>query len=89
MTGASNGTDRDGNTYEVTILEPIVFKRDCGRILKFLPVSGIKQIIVNGGEHEIIYNYGDGECDNIVTITKDGETEDVEIDPRRLKHRRG
>lgn len=88
LTGSCNGIDRDGNTYEVTILEPIIFKRDCGRLLKFLPVSGIKQIIINGGEHEIIYDYGDGECDNIVTITKDGVAEDVEINLRRLKHRK-
>jgi hypothetical protein len=52
-----------------------------------LPVSGIKQIIVNDGEHEILYDYGDGECDNIVTITKDGISEDVEINVRRLAHR--
>jgi len=87
LTGTANGTDRDGNNYEVTILEPIVFKRDCGRFQKFLPVSGIKQIIVNDGEHEILYDYGDGECDNIVTITKDGISEDVEINVRRLAHR--
>jgi len=65
----------------------IIYKRDCGRLLKFLPVSGIKQIIVNGGEHEILYDYGDGECDNIITITKDGISEEVDIDLRRLAHK--
>ncbi|MDA0194180.1 MAG: hypothetical protein O2887_00040 [Bacteroidetes bacterium] len=86
LTGTSHGIGRDGRTYEVTILERIIYKRDCGRLLKFLPVSGVKQIIVNGGEHEILYDYGDGECDNIITITKDGVSEEVEIDLRRLAH---
>ncbi len=82
--GEASGTDRDGNTYRVEILEPIVYKRSCG----FLPVSGIKQITVNGGEHVIVYDYGDGRCDNLVTVTIDGRTEEIEINPRRFKFRR-
>ncbi|MEQ9422804.1 MAG: hypothetical protein RJQ09_00195 [Cyclobacteriaceae bacterium] len=84
--GTSSGLNREGNTYETTILERIVYKRDCGRLLKFLPVSGVKEIVINGGESVITYDYGDGECDNLVTINTDGVSEEVEINPRRLKH---
>ena len=49
--GEANGTDRDGNDYRVQILEPIVYQRSCG----FLPVSGVKEIIINGGESVITY----------------------------------
>ncbi len=81
--GTAEGTDRDGNTYRVEILERIVYKRTCG----LLPVSGIKQITVNGGEHVIVYDYGDGRCDNLVTVTIDGRTEEIEVNPRRFKKR--
>ena len=82
--GEATGTDRDGNTYRVQILERIVYKRTCG----LLPVSGVKEITINGGEHVITYDYGDGRCDNLVTVTKDGVSEEFEIDPRRFKKRR-
>lgn len=82
--GEADGTDRDDNVYRVEILERIVYKRTCG----LLPVSGVKQITINGGEHVIVYDYGDGRCDNLITVTTDGVTEEIEINPRRFKIRR-
>ncbi len=82
--GEADGVDRDGNVYRVVILERIVYKRACG----LLPVAGVKEITINGGEHVITYDYdGDGRCDNLVTVTIDGRTEEIEINPRRFKKR--
>ncbi len=84
VTGTAGGSRRDGATYSVEILEPIVYKRDCRRARVFIPVSGIKQI--TSGENVMIVDYGDGECDNVATITiNGGEPQDRDL---RLRGRR-
>jgi len=84
VTGTANGSRRDGVTYEVEIIERLVYKRGCrvGRV--FIPVSGVKQI--TSGDDVAIIDYGDGECDNIVTVTiNDGEPFEMNL---RLRGRR-
>jgi len=80
--GTSNGVNREGESVEVLILEPLVFLRSCRGGKKFVPVSGVKQI--TKGEEVIIIDFGDGTCDNIATKTVDGVTTEIRINPRRF-----
>ena len=78
VSGNANGSRRDGSTYNVEILEPIVYKRDCRRARVFVPVSGVKQI--TSGENVAVLDYGDGSCDNLATLTiNGGEPEEIVI----------
>ena len=70
VTGSANGSRRDGVNYSVEILERIVYKRDCRRARIFVPVAGVKQI--TSGDNVAVIDYGDGECDNIATVTING-----------------
>ncbi|GAB4237175.1 MAG: hypothetical protein Tsb0034_12200 [Ekhidna sp.] len=68
--GTASGQRRDAVSYQVTVLERIVYKRGCKLNRVFIPVSGVKQI--TSGGNIVLVDYGDGECDNIVTITING-----------------
>lgn len=72
LTGTASGTQRDQSDYSVTILEELVYKRSCRSSRVFIPVSGVKEVTKDG--ETAIIDYGDGECDNEVEITIDGET---------------
>ena len=76
--GNASGKNRNGKDYEMTITKDIVFKASCTADKKFLPVEGEKVILVNG--KTISVNYGDGTCDNIITITINGESKEVTVD---------
>lgn len=79
--GGANGTRRDGANYSVEILERLIYKRACWSSRVFIPVSGIKQY--TSGENIAIVDYGDGTCDNEVTITiNDGEPTTKTITPK-------
>ncbi|MFK7951351.1 MAG: hypothetical protein AB8B73_00790 [Ekhidna sp.] len=80
LDGSAEGVNRENITYQVEILETLVYKRTCRAEKVFVPVSGIKQI--TKGEDIAIINYGEGECDNEVTITLNGETFTKIIEPR-------
>ena len=78
-TGSASGVDREGLSYTVNITKAIVWKRGClpkARIM--IPVEGIKVKAFGDGK-SITIDYGDGTCDNLVTITKDGVSETVEL----------
>lgn len=76
MEGTASGSRRDGVRYEVEIIERIVYKRGCRRLRIFIPVAGVKQI--TSGENVVVIDYGDGECDNIATVTvNDGEPREI------------
>lgn len=74
VSSTASGTNRRERTYEVSLLEPLEFKRFCG-----FAVKGIKKYLIDG-EREIIVDYGDGECDRSVTVTVDGVTQDITVD---------
>ncbi|WP_421762890.1 hypothetical protein [Ekhidna sp.] len=78
--GEASGSNREDVRYEVEILEKLVFKRACRANRVFIPVSGIKQITF--GDNVAVINYGDGDCDNEVTITLNGETFTRTVQPR-------
>jgi hypothetical protein len=53
-------------------VEPLLKKMSCRWI-----VSGT--IEMQAGENLVILDYGDGECDNIATITVNGETTEITL----------
>lgn len=80
VTGTASGTRRDGITYTTEVTETLVHKRTC-RPGVGIPVEGVKVITWDG--NTAIIDYGDGSCDNVVTITiNDGEPFDKVIRPR-------
>jgi len=65
--GTAYGSNRNGREYVMAITEDIVFKASCFAQSKFLPVSGEKVLTV--GDRVITVNYGEGDCDNSITVT--------------------
>ena len=82
-TGSASGVNKEGLNYTVTITKAIVWKRGCLPLKRIMiPVEGIKVKEFENGT-SIAIDYGDGTCDNIVTITKDGLSETVELNKHR------
>jgi len=64
--------------YERDIIETLLIDRTCQFIL-----SGIIEITRNDESMQI--NFGDGECDNIAVVTKDGVSEEIELISGRFR----
>ena len=85
LEGSSFGVSTEGIEFRMQITSPIRFsyecfsmgKRKCGRV----PVQGIK--VVTDGEDVIITDFGDGTCDTLVEVTKDGEVETIDLKDMR------
>ena len=74
----ANGVNRDGVTYSSTVLTNLIFKRTCRASNKArIPVQGTKEVIIDGTSYVI--DFGDGECDSIITITSEGRTVTVDL----------
>jgi hypothetical protein len=71
-TGSGTITVDEDVMFSRVITTPLYIDRACRFIL-----SGVVEI-TRGGETMTI-DYGDGECDNIATVTKDGVTEEIEL----------
>ena len=76
ITGFVNITGDDDFIRTKIIIEPLVRKADC----RFL-VAGVVKITRNDGV-EILLDYGDGECDDIATLTKNDETVQITLGNR-------
>ncbi|MBA3647389.1 MAG: hypothetical protein H0W62_02385 [Chitinophagales bacterium] len=74
ITGGSNGIDRKGEPFTAEILKPLR-KDDCEWI-----VSGTK-IVTHGDNSSRTIDYGDGNCDDLATVTlSNGTTRTIHID---------
>jgi hypothetical protein len=69
----ANGKTRGGRTYEVSLIEDLVYKRFCG-----MAVQGIKKYVINGSKN-ITIDYGDGTCDRLITVTVNDITRNVSV----------
>ncbi len=76
ITGFTNSVSSEGYTFSATIVEPLVRLGTCRYIVKGT-VSMSKNDIVIGE-----LNYGDGACDDIATITKNGESRQITLGKR-------
>ena len=75
---AASGTNRNKKSWIMNITKPLVYLGSCVKSNKtFIPVSGTKQLVVNGGKTYTI-DYGIGECDNKFTVTVDGKSKDID-----------
>lgn len=72
VNGSGSGINLDAKSYTMTITS-LIYNYGC-----FYPVSGIIEISTEGEELKII-NYGEGECDNIITVTVGNVTETVKL----------
>ncbi len=73
MVGTTSGVNREGKSYKTEITEPLLNSRSCDWIRK-----GIISFSVLD-ESKLELNFGDGECDNLATVTKDGETREIKL----------
>lgn len=71
-TSSANGKTCDGNLYEVSVYESLIYKRNCG-----IAVSGIKKYLLE--DKEITIDYGDGTCDKSVVVTVNGTSRSFTI----------
>ncbi|MGE4287214.1 MAG: hypothetical protein AB7E36_00895 [Salinivirgaceae bacterium] len=75
-TGNSTVTLADGTVVTTDILSPLVRKHEMNCFMYI--VQGVLQI-VHGEESPITIDYGNGECDNLATVTQDGVSVVVEL----------
>ncbi|RMG27122.1 MAG: hypothetical protein D6730_07815 [Bacteroidetes bacterium] len=76
--GSMNGTNREGQSYSMTILSKLIFKRKCRRQGVRIPVQGMK-LIQRDGHSDLYVDYGDGQCDYLITLTRDGESRVIDV----------
>ena len=89
LTGSKSGVSTEGINFSVEITTPIKFIYDCfgeGQRKKGkVPVEGIK--VTEDGGQIITTDFGDGTCDTLVEISKDGEVETVDLKYIKRKDR--
>lgn len=74
--GTAEGNHRNGRGYQIEILEPLVYDRTCTGVI--IPVKGKK--LIKHGNRQITVDYGDGTCDNVVTLINiNGRMKDIRI----------
>lgn len=64
--------------FEKTTIEPLLIDRSC----KY-PLSGIVEI--TRADETMTIDYGTGECDNIAQVTKDGVSEEIELNSGQFR----
>jgi len=77
--GTVSGVNRRGEQYSVVITKPLIRRMACLWI-----VEGT--VTIRRGDRSLVLDYGNGTCDNIATITANGETREIRIPatpPRR------
>ena len=78
ITGHSaSGTTRGGKPYTMDITTALVYKAECVATKVFIPVSGAKSITAGALTYTI--NYGEGTCDNTITITVGGKSVTITV----------
>lgn len=78
--GTAAGSNRNEVEYSMQITEDIVFKAECLAQKRFLPVSGEKVLLIGGNAgKEITVNYGTETCDNVISVTINGQTKVVTV----------
>lgn len=78
IVGNATTTLSDGTVIYSEITDPLIRKMAC----KFI-VSGVKTMTKEGKTY--ILDFGNGTCDNLATLTVDGETTEIELRKKRRK----
>ena len=76
----ATGLTREGKNYTMEITSDILFKRSCMEppTKIFVPVSGVKTITV--GDKTFTVDFGDGTCDKLATVTRNGVSKQITLD---------
>lgn len=74
VTGSGSTSFPNGDTFSAEITTPLEFKASCK---KSFALKGIVSVTKN--EAVAVINYGNGDCDTLATITKDGATEEIDL----------
>ena len=74
ITGSISGVGKEGVSYEATIKEPILVVSGCE-----YAVSGSFDATFDG-RPTVTANYGDGTCDNVLTLRRGDHSLNVELD---------
>lgn len=69
---AATGVNRRGVAYTMVIESDLIYKRGCP-----IAIQGVKVFRFNN--KQVIVDYGTGACDNVITITVDGNTRNVNV----------
>ena len=81
LTGNASGLDSSGSSFEMKITSTIIFLNTCldqvNNRKGIIPVAGIKTYTKDN--YEVIIDFGDGECDFLADITKEGITETIDL----------
>jgi len=79
--GQATGKCKNGNTYQMLITKDLVHKISCLANKVFIPVSGTKVIMVTNSTETKEYDidYGDGNCDNAITVTVNGKVKTITV----------
>ena len=77
-----SGVNREEVIFSSLVISDLIYKKECfapgtGRY----PVAGVKDVILNGITYTV--DFGDGECDSIVTVTVDGVSETIDLSDRK------
>lgn len=74
VTGSGSTTFPNGDTFSAEITTPLEFQASCK---KPFAVKGVVSITKNSTT--AVIDYGDGNCDTLVKITKEGVTEEIDL----------
>jgi hypothetical protein len=74
VTGSGTTTFPNGDVFSAEITTPLEFKAACK---KSFAVKGVVSVTKNGAT--AVIDYGNGDCNTLATITKDGVTEEVDL----------
>jgi hypothetical protein len=79
--GQATGKCKNGNTYQMLITEDLVHKISCLAEKVFIPVSGTKIVTVTTSTQTKEYDidYGDGRCDNSITVSINGKAKTISV----------
>lgn len=80
LTGSSSSTRPGGLVIDRTIIEDLRVDRSCGYI-----TEGI--VSIQRGDEVSSIDFGDGSCDNLATIYRDGQEFEIELDGFRCRRR--
>jgi hypothetical protein len=75
--GTAAGTTKNGTTYSMLITKSLIEKVACRAEKVFIPISGTKMVTVGNAQYTV--DYGDGTCDNIITVTLNGKSKQISV----------
>jgi len=81
--GVASGMTRRSVAYKATIISTIVWKRACRLRGICIPVQGLK-LLERRDHPDMLIDFGDGQCDALVTITKNGQSRVIEKNCYRM-----